>query len=132
MTCHATGSLYGDCAILALSPDCIDIVMPYGTDNELTAVLKDGDGKAVPINTDTITLTVKDGRGGTLIFQKTNAPGAHTDPAQGETVFAIAATDISTADPYSCTTWLYELRRTTNGGLTYVHLSGRFVVSATI
>lgn len=120
------------CDQVEVAPDCSDIILPYGTDNELVAIVKDGDGKAIPITTDTITMTVKDGRGGTLIFTKSNGPGSHSDPAQGETIFDVSSSDLSAADPYAVTVWLYELRRQTAGGSVFAHVAGRFFVEPTI
>jgi hypothetical protein len=131
MTC-TLGLRTFECDELVVAPECGDIILPYGTDNDLVAIVKDGDEKAIPINTDTITLTVKDGRGGTLIFAKVNAPGSHANPAQGETVFSVSSADISSADPYAVTVWRYEVRRQTSGGAVFSHVSGRFIIEPTI
>lgn len=117
---------------IVVAPGCGDIFLPYGTDNELVLVVKDEDQKAIDITADTVILTVKDGRGGNQIFQKTNAPGGHSDPTEGETAFAIDAADISTAQPYETTTWRYEVRRTAAGGEISAHLAGLFIVEPTI
>lgn len=130
--CTLQAKQISDCALLTVEPSCGDIRLPYGTDNELVAILQDGDGRAIAITTDTVTMTVTDGRGGSTVFSKSNAPGAHSDPDQGETVFAILAADIIAADPHTTTTWLFEIRRTDNGGLSYSHLAGRFIVEPTI
>lgn len=132
MTCTLMVRPSGLCERLVVEPDCVNIAFPYGTDNELVAIIKDSDGKALPINTDTVTLTVKDGRGGNLIFEKIKTPGLHSNPDQGETIFAIASTDIASADPYIVTSWRYELRRETAGGSVYCHVAGLFIVEPTI
>lgn len=131
MTC-TVGLRTVTCGQLVVAPDCNNIYMPYGTDNELQAIIKDGDGKAVPITSDTVTLTVKDSRGGAVVFTKSNGPGSHSDPAQGETIFPITPADTATADSYAVTTWVYEVRRVTGGGDVYSHLTGRFIVEPTI
>lgn len=131
MTC-TVGLRQAQCEQLVVAPGCYDIAIPYSTDNELVVIIKDADCKALPITTDTVTLTVKDSRGGAVVFTKSNAPGGHSNPAQGETIFAIASTDIATADPYNTTVWRFEIRREDAGGSVYSHLAGQFIVGPTI
>lgn len=115
-----------------IDPTCGCVSIPYGTDNELVVTITDGDGRAIPINNDTVTITVKDERGGNLIFEKTNGPGEHCEPSQGTTIFVLTPSDTEAADPYVRTVWLFEIRRVTGGGEIYAHIFGDFLVEPTI
>lgn len=134
MSCH---NLTNNCArvycsTVSIVPDCYDLSIVWGTDNQLEVIITDGDGKAIAINNDTISLTVKEELGGALVWTKSNGPGAHSDPGQGRTIFTIDAADTATAAAATTTWWIYEVRRTTAGGDERVHISGSFVVRPAI
>jgi len=132
MTCAQSSCVRLVCPALSVEPQCFDLSLVWGTDNELEATITDGDGKAIAINNDTISLTVNESVGGAAVFVKTNGPGQHSEPGQGQTVFEIDAADTATASATAWTYWIYEIRRTTAGGDTRVHLTGQFAVRPTI
>lgn len=117
---------------LAVEPVDLRLSLVRGTDNELEITITDGDGKAVVISSDTITLTVKDDPGGTVQIAKSNGPGDHFAPELGQTLFEIDKADTIAADPLTTTYWVYEVRRITGAGDERVHIAGDFVVRPTI
>ncbi|MHC4867836.1 MAG: hypothetical protein ACYTEX_27510, partial [Planctomycetota bacterium] len=121
-----------ECTEIAIRPDCVKIELVWGTDNELEVSLTDGDGRAIAINNDTVTWTVKDAVGGTTVIAKSNGPGGHSDPANGKTVFVIAAADTALAPATSTTYWTHEVRRITAALEERVHIQGEFIVRPTI
>jgi predicted secreted protein len=131
MTCHAAQPA-AECTELLIEPACVNISLIWGTDNELEVTITDGDGKAIAINNDTITLTVKDAVGGTTVIAKSNGPGAHSDPGNGKTVFVIAAADTALAPATTTTYWAHEVRRITATLEERVHIQGDFIVGATL
>lgn len=120
------------CQSIQVEPTCVDLSIVWGTDNQLEVTITDGDGRAVVITTDTIALTVKEETGGATVFSKSNGPGEHSAPALGRTVFAIDAADTAAASATAWTYWVFEVRRTTGGGETRVHISGAFAVRPAI
>ncbi len=120
------------CESLPIEPTCLILSIVRGTDNQLEVSITDGDGKAVVITNDTITLTVKDEAGGSTVFVKSNGPGGHSAPALGQTIFNIDAADTATASATATTYWAYEVRRITAGGDERVHIQGDFVVRPAI
>ena len=120
------------CKDLPIEPDCLNLSLVKGTDNELEITITDGDGKAVAITADTITMTVKDEPGGSTVFLKSNGPGAHSAPALGQTIFVIDAADTATASDDATTYWVYEIRRVTGTGDQRVHIQGDFTVRPAI
>jgi hypothetical protein len=130
MTCQTQQPT--ECTELAIEPACVNVALVWGTDNELEVSITDGDGKAIAINNDTITFTVKDEPGGTTVIAKSNGPGSHSDPANGKTVFAIAAADTALAPATADTYWALEVRRITAALEERVHIQGDFIVRATI
>jgi hypothetical protein len=120
------------CVDLSVEPDCYNLSIVRGTLNRFEVVLTDGFGKAVAINNDTVEFIVKDDPGGSVVFSKSNGPGEHSDPGQGETIFEIDETDTASASETAYTYWVYEVRRTTITGDLYVHITGGFVVRPTI
>ena len=78
--------------VLSLLPIRLDILLVRGKAAPLRATFAHPD-TAVPydITLDTITLTVRDGYTGAVLFTKSNAPGAHEDPENGVTVLDITA-----------------------------------------
>lgn len=121
-----------ECVDLKVEPTCYNLSIVRGTLNRLEVVLTDGFRKAIAINNDTVEFIVKDEPGGTSIFTKSNGPGEHSDPGQGETVFEIDETDTASADETRYTYWVYEIRRTTIAGDVFVHITGDFIVRPTI
>lgn len=128
MSCESSRA----CQSVPVEPDCANLTLLRGTDNELEITLTDGDGKAVVITNDTVTFTVKDEPGGSTVFAKVNAPGAHSAPELGQTIFVIDAADTSTASATQTTYWVYEVRRTLPGGEERVHIQGDFIVRPAI
>ena len=116
------------CVDMSVEPDCVNLSIMRATYNKLQVIITDGFNKAVGINNDTIDFIVKDERGGSVVFQKTNAPGAHSNPSQGETTFEIDETDTATANETTSTYWMYEVRRTNPVNDVFVHLTGQFIV----
>lgn len=133
MTCETVPSCVNlTCSTLPVQPACVGLSLVRGTDNQLEVTITDGDGKAIAINNDTVTMTVKEELGGALVWTKSNGPGAHSDPGLGQTIFEIDAADTATASTTSQTWWVYEMRRITAGGDERVHISGSFVVRPSI
>lgn len=120
------------CTELFIEPTCVNVALVWGTDNELEVTITDGDGRAIAINNDTITFTVKDAVGGTTVIAKSNGPGSHSDPGNGKTVFAIDAADTALAPATSTTYWTHEVRRITAALDELVHIQGEFIVRPTI
>ena len=113
-------------------PDQRNLLIQRGTDNTLSVTITDGDGRAIAITNDTVKLTVKTGVGGDLVFDKTNAPGSHSDPANGETQFEINPADTATASETARTYWVYDVRRIDVGGEERIHIRGDFTVEPTV
>lgn len=120
------------CSELPIQPTCLNLSIVWGTDNQLEVTITDGDGKAVVITNDTITMTVKEELGGALVWLKSNGPGGHSSPDLGQTIFEIDAADTATASTTAATWWVYEIRRITAGGDERVHISGAFIVRPAI
>lgn len=132
MTCQTTCGGASVCEDLPIQPDCINLTIQRETDNQLEVVITDGDGKAIAINNDTITMTVKDEPGGSVVFTKSNGPGSHSNPGLGQTIFTIAAADTSSASASTTTYWVFEVRRIAAGGDERIHIKGDFIVEPTI
>lgn len=127
-----TNCIQLDCQELAIQPDCYNLSIQRGTDNALEVIVTDGDGAAIDISLDTITLTVKTARDGDLVFAKSNGPGDHIGPIIGKTVFDVAAGDTATASTTATTYWVFDVRRVTAGGDERIHIRGDFIVEPTV
>lgn len=130
MTCNPCEGILA--TEVAEQPDQRNLIMQRGTDNTLTATITDGDGRAVVITNDTVQLTVKTGVGGDLVFTKTNAPGSHSDPANGETQFEIDPADTAAASETARTYWVYDVRRIDVSAEERIHIRGDFTVEPTV
>jgi len=107
--------------------------MVVDADSTFTFILTNARGEAVDITGDSVKLTVRDVKGGTLKLQKTNGPGAHDDPQNGKTSFTITRTDITATPADETFFWVYEIRRIDAGtSQEHVHLEGAFVVEPAV
>jgi hypothetical protein len=97
---------------LDLTPEIINLEVQQGTDVVITFQLTDGDGVAVDISLDSVKFTAKDEfAGDVMIATKTNSPGQHEDPSDGQTTFTLTKTNLTTETPADEVTWKYEIRR---------------------
>ena len=120
--------------VLSLLPIRLDILLVRGKAAPLRATFAHPD-TAVPydITLDTITLTVRDGYTGAVLFTKSNAPGAHEDPENGVTVLDITAADV--ADPGNEgveVDYTYAINRIEPGGAATVFWQGIFRLKPTV
>lgn len=115
------------CSGIVIRPACVDIILQQGTDATLEVILTDGDGAAVDITNDTVTMTVRESIGGTLLFQKSNGIGEHNEPLRGSTLMVIEPADIPAAGVF-----VYEVRRLLQAGTERIHISGTLTIEAAI
>lgn len=121
--------------VAAIDPACIDIRVQRGTDNDFEFILTDGEGDAVGIAADDVTLTIKDDFDGAVQHQQTSSAGSHLDADGGKVEFSIPRTDIDDeANPGSQTSWVYEVRRIIGGGAgdQIVHIKGEFTIEPSV
>jgi hypothetical protein len=99
-----------------LTPEIINLDIPQGTDHPLEFQLTDNAGNAVDITNDSVKFTAKEAFGGDVtIATKTNGAGQHTTPGTGKTAFVLTRDDLTTDEPDSQVTWVYEIRRVFDG-----------------
>lgn len=113
-----------------LSARRLDLVVSRESDPSLSVVIEDEDGVAQDITTDTITWTILDGLGGTVVKAVTKASGSHDDPLNGATTLSLVAADLATASATEETRWWHEIRRVT-GGRAIPYWAGTFLVRPT-
>lgn len=103
---------------LDLTPEIINIELQQGADAPIEFELTDNAGGAVDLTLETVKFTAKDGFGGTvMIATKTNAPGSHSDPTAGKSIFVLSKLDLTTLTPTDQSLWYYEVRRVFTGSL---------------
>jgi hypothetical protein len=125
--CGICGSnVVDDCVSIVPSETCFR--MQRGSTTRIDCVLTDGQGEPIDITFDTVTLTIKNYKGGTSKIQKSNAPGSHLDPENGRTVFEIIPADITDPQTGDAFYWVFEVRRIQPGGVSAVHIEGQFIV----
>jgi hypothetical protein len=112
-------------------PQANDLEVYIGTDNVLTFVLTDADGRPVDITTDEVKFTARDWYAGTAtIATKTNGVGQHLAPTNGQTQFTLTHAELTAAgSSVRPTQWLYEVRRVAaSTSYETVHATGRLTV----
>jgi hypothetical protein len=94
--------------------------------------LTDDLGEPVDLTADTVKLTARDYKGGSLKLQKVNGPGEHEDPTNGKTAFKIEPGDIVDTQTEDTFYWIYEIRRIQASGDEAVHIEGPFIVEPAV
>ena len=117
-------------AVLDTIPSEIGLQIMQGVKTQLEFILTDERGEVVDLTLDTVELNVRDYFGGTLQIEKSNGPGEHEDPVNGQTRFAIEKGDISAMTENA--NWVYEIRRLLPSGDEAVHIHGPFFVSPAV
>lgn len=113
---------------VSVVPSKIHLELVKDADTEFEFTLLDGYGNPVDLTVDSVILTVRNYRGGTVKLKKTNAPGSHENPTDGKTRFLISNSDIADTLTDAQTIWIYEIRRVDAALREYVHIAGEFVV----
>jgi hypothetical protein len=118
---------------IEIIPDNICLEVAYRTNFDLVCVLL-ANGNPVDITFDTVRLTVRDYKGGTVKIQKTNGPGEHTLASEGKTTFSIEPADFVDDQVDENVDWVYEVRRIqpAPGNQESVHVHGDFGVKLTV
>jgi hypothetical protein len=99
---------------ISVLPTIINFKLVQKTDNMIEFVIETN-GKADDITNDSVRLFIKTNYGGVTKVDRTNAPGAHSDPTNGKTQFQLTKTDLVGTPTTALNTWVYELHRIFGG-----------------